>query len=554
MALVLASLALAVGFPAQAYAADPIVERLEIKGEVDSRGSLTVTQTFTFGAEAPESLTQRLAERREAMDNSYYAFAFSDITARLAGQPVEVNISSADGFTVLRVPTASAAGGQLSLSYTVHGAVIADPQGAPLVSWRMLQGLSLPVRATEGELNAPAVMSSLDCTSGPPNSVTKCSVYAGGTHEYPNPYFSDGPRGAGEAINLEVSYAPGALAISQKLVQRWSLDRAFSLTPATVLGSLALLLLGGAALWALHRRHGSDRGAAAPMPVAQFVPVADKASVFQVVAGASPGMIGTVADERVDPIDITATLLDLAVRGHLRIHEIAGSAHRPLDWVFERLDRPEEELRPFERLLVDAVAPADGKPVAVSTLRTALGPVIGPVQDELYREVVDRGWFEHRPDATRGRWGLIGRVVLAASVLVTVALVAFTAWALLGLALVGLAIGLVMVAERMPRRTGAGSALLAGLGVLAGVLQTQPTGQMPKGREYAELSKVLPYAVVLGGKERWIEALVRADDDPGVADPTDLHWYHASGDWHLSDLPAALHSFVTTVQGELFSR
>lgn len=551
--MVLLGAALMTGSPAVARAGDPIVERLEVKGEVNADGALTVTETFSFGGSAPETLSQRLAERRETLDNSYYAFAFSDVSARVAGDPVEVNVSSADGFTVLTVPTAVASGKELSLTYTVRGAVIADPQGAPLVSWRMLQGLSVAVRKVEGELSAPAVMVSLDCTSGPPNSVTKCSMYAGGTHEYPNPYFSDGPRGIGETISLDVSYAAGALPVNQRIVQRWSLDRAFSVTPATLLGSLALLLLGGVGLWALHRSQGSDRAASAPTLVAQFAPVGEAASVFRVAEGARPGLIGTLVDERVDPVDITATLLDLAVRGHLRIHEISGSAHRPLDWVFERLECA-EELRPFERLLVDAVAPVDGKPVAVSTLRSALGPVIGSVQDELYREVVEQGWFERRPDATRGMWGATGRVALAVSVLATVGLVAFTSWALLGVVLVGLALGLVMVAERMPRRTGAGSALLAGLGVLAGVLQTQPTDQMPAGQEYAELSKVLPYAVVLGGKERWLEALVRADDDPGVADPTDLHWYHASGDWHLSDLPAALHSFVTMVQGELFSR
>lgn len=551
--MVLMGAAVVTASPMVAQADEPIVDRLEVKGEVNAEGVLTVTQTFTFGDSAPETLSQRLAEQRETLDNSYYAFTFGDVSARLAGEAVEVGVSSADGFTVLSVPTAAAAGKDLSLTYSVRGAVIADPQGAPLVSWRMLQGLSVAVRKVEGELSAPAVMVSLDCTSGPPNSVTKCSVYAGGTHEYPNPYFSDGPRGAGESVNLDVSYGAGTLPVNQQLVQRWSLDRAFSVTPATLLSSLALLLLGGLALWALHRSQGFDRAASAPTLVAQFAPVGEAASVFRVAEGASPGLIGTVVDERVDPVDVTATLLDLAVRGHLRIHEIAGSAHRPLDWVFERLDCA-EELRPFERLLVDAVAPVDGKPVAVSTLRSALGPVIGEVQDELYREVVERGWFERRPDATRGLWGTAGRVALAVSLLVTVGLVAFTSWALLGVVLVGLSLGLVAVAERMPRRTGAGSALLAGLGVLAGVLQTQPTDQMPEGQEYAELSKVLPYAVVLGGKERWLDALVRADDDPGVADPTDLHWYHASGDWHLSDLPGALHAFVTTVQGELFSR
>ena len=63
----------------------------------------------------------------------------------------------------------------------------------------------------------------------------------------------------------------------------------------------------------------------------------------------------------------------------------------------------------------------------------------------------------------------------------------------------------------------------------------------------------LPYAVVLGGWERWLQALVASDDD-GDADPEDLSWYHAPADWHLAELPASLDAFATTVRGRLFAR
>lgn len=59
--------------------------------------------------------------------------------------------------------------------------------------------------------------------------------------------------------------------------------------------------------------------------------------------------------------------------------------------------------------------------------------------------------------------------------------------------------------------------------------------------------------MVLGGYDRWLKALVDADDDED-ADLTDLDWYHALADWHLSDLPASLSRLVTTIQGRLFAR
>lgn len=176
------------------------------------------------------------------------------------------------------------------------------------------------------------------------------------------------------------------------------------------------------------------------------------------------------------------------------------------------------------------------------------------MQDALYEDVVARGWFESRPDSTRSSWRVRGWVALGVAVVAAVLLVAFTNLGLLALVLLAIAAGLVWIADRMPRRTAAGSALLRGLEALSAVLAIQPTDHLPKGRELPEVSRLLGYTVVLGSKERWIEALVAADDDVEAPDPDALDWYHAPDTWHLQDLPASLTQFVHTVQGELFAR
>ena len=133
-------------------------------------------------------------------------------------------------------------------------------------------------------------------------------------------------------------------------------------------------------------------------------------------------------------------------------------------------------------------------------------------------------------------------------------LAAFTKFGLLGLVLLGLAVGLLWVSQQMPRRTAKGASILSGLQVLAMTLATQPTDRLPKANTYEEISRVLPYAVVLGGLDRWLQALADADDDPGVPDPDDLSWYRAPQDWQLSDLPFSIESFITTMQGTLYTR
>ena len=103
--------------------------------------------------------------------------------------------------------------------------------------------------------------------------------------------------------------------------------------------------------------------------VAEFVPGRGRAErVPGASATSGPGHVGTVADERVDPIDITATLVDLAVRGHLLITELP----RASEFARDRLGAHpagtgSDGLRPFEQALLDGIAP-DGEPVRVSEI------------------------------------------------------------------------------------------------------------------------------------------------------------------------------------------
>jgi hypothetical protein len=116
-----------------------------------------------------------------------------------------------------------------------------------------------------------------------------------------------------------------------------------------------------------------------------------------------------------------------------------------------------------------------------------------------------------------------------------------------------LALGLVFVAQEMPSRTPKGVALLTGLGALRSDLLSHPTDQIATGRELEEISQLLPYTIVLGGTDRWLDALVASDRDE-EADAEDLSWYHGPAGWHLRDLPDSLRNFITTLSGSLFSR
>lgn len=513
-------------------------------------GALKVRTTITLGGAAPGTLTQRIRLREQAMDQNEYVYTLSDASITAGGKTGEVRTDKSEA--TFTVPTAGAQ--EVVIAYTVTGAAHRTAGDTTTVRWNTLQGLDAQADAVSTEVSMPAQFVDFKCVAGPPGTEQSCAVADGAPHAGPA-HIEDGPRGEREVVGLRVAFPSNAVAADEELDERWTVGRAFSAAPLPLGVALGLLALGALALWLLHRRGGVDAAPAGERePVAHFEQ-REGAVVFKVGASVRPGQVGTVADERVDPIDVTATIIDLAVRGYLLIVEQPRRTEfTPTDWTFRRTgDGDIAELRPFEVELLDAVAPADGSEVRVSEIGPAVSAHIPAVQDKLYDEMVERGWYERRPDATRNSWSTAAWVSLIVAVVVTGVLMAFTPFGLAGLVLVLLALGLAFVAQEMPARTPKGAQLLATLGTLRQDLLARPTDQMPSAHAYRELSQVLPYAIVLGGVDRWLGALVAADDDD-EADPTDLFWYHGPDTWHVRDLPDSLRNFVTTVSGNLFAR
>ncbi len=539
-----------------ARADDPVATSFTFDGVLGSDGRLSVTETLTFET-TPDELVQRIATKQRIDASSYYTYEVRDVTATVGGVDALTGTTTDGDYVVVNADTSSAAGEDVVITYTVEGATEDEESSSgalTVLSWRVLQGLSVGVDQVSGSFRLPAMAQVVDCTAGPPGTPDKCDLYTAGTSESPMPTFQTGPRGMGEQVTMTVGVAADAVRPTANVVTEWSLDRAFAVTPLTVGVALGTLLLGTALIWQRHRRTGRDAAASgmAGQPVGTFRPVGEGESVFETRDGLRPGLVGTVADERVDPVDVTATLLGLAVRGHLRITELPRTEHGLLDWSLTRTERQADDLHDYERILLDAIAPA-GQSTLVSQLPVTLAPVVESVQDSLYDEVVQRGWFDVRPDDTRNQWRTRALVATGIAAALAIGLVALTTLGLLALVLLLLAGALLWVSDRMPRRTAEGAQLVEGLGALSSLLAHHPTREMPRGREIEEISRVLPWAVVLGNKDRWLQALVRADADD-TPDPHAVDWYHAPDTWHLRDLPASLTQFINTVQGLLFAR
>ncbi|MDR1450522.1 MAG: DUF2207 domain-containing protein [Propionibacteriaceae bacterium] len=533
---------------AQPAVAETAAAQLAIEASLSTAGTLAVTAEFTFDGAAPDPFVQSFATTADLGGGQKIAYGF-DTTAEATvdGQAVVGTVQAADGRAVVTIPTGGAS--SVAFSYTVSGVTRANADASVRFSWSVLQGLGFDVAEVTGKLDLPPGVMDYVCESGPAAALATCQAYAGGIHGNNAMTFSDGPRAAGDLVTVGAMFEAGAMPETATYVHAWSLGRAFTLGWDRIGLTVAVVAAGYLALFAVNRRLRRREGGLGT-PVAELAPDEDGYTAFALLDRVRPGLVGTLIDRSVDPNDVLATLIDLAVRGHLRITELPRpSLYAVPDWIVTRRES-DDPVEDYERRLLDAVAPP-GVETRVSQITAAVSPAIGEVQDALYQRVVQAGWFSRRPGA-RSQAATVAWAGLGAAVLATAALIAWTTWAVVGAGLLAVALIGVIVCQDIPVLTSEGASVLTGLDEFAGQLHNAPTTLRPD-IALAQGSAILPYAIVLGGWDRWLGALVAANAEE-VADATELDWYHGPEGWELRDLPACLGAFITVVTGRLFGR
>jgi uncharacterized protein (TIGR04222 family) len=219
---------------------------------------------------------------------------------------------------------------------------------------------------------------------------------------------------------------------------------------------------------------------------------------------------------------VTATIIDLAVRQYLRIVRVPEGDGNDADWRMDRSDKPTGDLLPFESLLLDELF-ADAPSVTLSGLRTTFAASMARVQDGLYADVTERGWFRGNPSSARKSWAGKGALLLFLGIGATVALAIWTQYALVGVPVVLLGILMLALTKMAPARTAAGTAVLAQAEGFRQYLATAEANQLRFEEGEDLFSRYLPYAVAFGLTERWANLFAElAAQGRVLAEPT---WY-----------------------------
>ncbi|GAB2676119.1 DUF2207 domain-containing protein [Kribbella swartbergensis] len=527
-----------------AHAADDQITAYSAEATLTKDGALQVKETVDLTA-GGTTFSRTLTTKVRADAERDRTYDVRDVSATVNGQPAQG--FSDEGTDDGRRLTLNASGqSKIVYSYTVDNVVAETTEGRE-VSWPIVQGFGTSVPKATVTVNVPfatwvtciagRVGSSMPCTSSQLGESAAVQIDQNGVPAGGRLTFLTG-------LSDQATVQPNA-----EFAARWSLGRAFTVDSST-LGLSALVfglgLLGAVALWYFRGRDAAKVGGGAPER-----PVLDSPDGPQFAApdGIRPGQVGTVVDETADVVDITATLLDLAVRNYLTIVELPRqSQFGKLDWELRRLNQGGPELLPYEKALLDAVF-VDGDSVVVSTLGPSLRPRLNLVREQLYADVVTQGWFASRPDAVRNRWTTAGMVLLGAGVVLTLVLAIVTKYALVGFAVMLAGLVLALIGQVAPARTARGAAVLGRVAGLQRYLLDETSADLPQSHRLEFASRCLPYAAVLGLTEKWALEIAATDDDD---DPdAGIGWYSGPENWHLSDIGESLSNFVTSFGGTL---
>jgi len=429
---------------------------------------------------------------------------------------------------------------------------------------------TVPISDVTVTAKAPAEIQRVLCTSGEYGSFTACPTQSssGDTAQFAvpllNPY---------EGVTVSLAFPKGAVPEPKPITEeRFNISSAFRVTPATggIAVGMLLLLVGlvGFLVWHFgrDRRYAGSAVDAAYGPGAATTAAAAAAGAapkevtaprreaetpveFEPPEHLRPGQLGVLIDFKANTLDVTATIIDLAVRGYLRIEEVdpTGVFFRKHDWQLTKVAKEDPLLR-YERTLYDALF-RDGDTVLLSDLHNKFAAHIQAVEKALMNDAMEQGWFRKQPGTVKALWMFLGLVVTAAGFGLTAVLAASTHAALLGLPVIIAGILLIVLSYTMPARTAKGYAVLRHtLGFKRFIDESEK-----RRAEFAEranlFSEYLPYAVVFGATKKWAKAFGGLDDPP----PDTSSWYVAQHPLDYVMFTSAIDGFAVTSAGTLTS-
>ena len=239
-----------------------------------------------------------------------------------------------------------------------------------------------------------------------------------------------------------------------------------------------------------------------------------------------PAEVGTLIDGSTDPRDITSVLVDLAVRGYVKIVETQhkGFLSTTKDYEFHLLKGPGQwnDLTDYERAMLQQVF-AGGEVTLLSSLRNHFYTALPMIKSEIMSALKAKGMYTVDPDSAHGYLGLgVLLVALPYVALQVLGGVDFLSSVPLAIGSGLIALAIILIIGRLLTATSLKGARtqvqIKGFQEFMNRVDADRLKRMPPDT----FEKFLPYAMALGVEHRWAKAFEGIIQNP----PS---WYQGYG-------------------------
>ncbi len=231
----------------------------------------------------------------------------------------------------------------------------------------------------------------------------------------------------------------------------------------------------------------------------------------------TPGEVGTLVDDSVDMRDITASIVDLAVRGYIAIEEVQkdrmlGLFHEKDYKFIVQKDRSQwTTLKAHEQVLLNGIFSAGtvGETVSMDSLQNHFYKNLPDLKSRIFESLVSQGYYRRRPDSVRSAYVGTGIAIGVLSIWGGSGLASALGMAAAPFIIGGIASALVICAFGwfMPAHTEQGTRALEnvlGFEDFLTHVESDRFNRMIKTPQMFE--KFLPFAMALGVEKNWSKA------------------------------------------------
>lgn len=243
------------------------------------------------------------------------------------------------------------------------------------------------------------------------------------------------------------------------------------------------------------------------------------APMYEPPPGISPAEAGTLLDDSIHPRDITSTIIDLAVRGYIKIEETAEKVllftHK--DYIFHLLKPREQwgsDLAPHERVMLENLF-AGGEETRLSSLKNRFYTAVPVIRQDIMSALKNKGVYLLDPQSANGY-----SVGVGIGILIPFAIFQYMGWAnffsSIPLLILCAAISVViwwLFARVMTAKTVKGARThiaILGFQEFMNRVDADRLKRMPP----TTFEKYLPYAMALGVEHHWAQAFANIVKDP----------------------------------------